>query len=284
MNTAPGKNPYGGMFLDRITDPETLFYFSYPNVYLILDDGTSILVTHGHYLESFWSFAGELATHVASDDLGFSVPDAADIDMEKTVELNYPLNQLACTGIGQAGVLTDIVRKVQKEVYKENFTTLEKYINQCSKFIGKKIARNILIKIISNPLVWLGKEYLTHKVKNIRRTRFNPDFPTRRDVQERLRRFYISSLLEIETINRERPQGMRTILPPKRIILGHTHEPVPWENTTKHTIKLSKPKLPPRLILNNMGGWIREGDFFHGAAVFKYETGKGFWSESVPKE
>ena len=280
----PGENPYGGMFLDSITNPKTLFYFAYPNVYIILDDGTSILVTHGQYLESWWSFAGELAANVAYDDLGFSGPDAADMDMEKTVELNYPLNQLACTGIGQAGILTDIVRDRQKEVYKRNFKTLEKYINRCLKFVGKKITRNLLIKIISHPLFCVGGKYMTHKVKNIRQTRFNPDFPTNPDVQERLRRFYNSSLLEIETINRESPQGMRTILPPKRIIFGHTHEPVPWENTTKLTLELSNPKLPPKLILHNMGGWIVEGDLFNGAAVFKYETGKGFWSELVPKE
>jgi len=113
------------MFLDSITDPKTLFYFAYPNVYIVLDDGTSILVTHGQYLESFWSIAGELAANVAYEDLRFSDPDAADMDMEKTVELNYPLNQFACTGIGQAGILTDIVREVQKKVYKRNFTTVE---------------------------------------------------------------------------------------------------------------------------------------------------------------
>jgi len=46
------------------------------------------------------------------------------------------------------------------------------------------------------------------------------------------------------------------------------------EDTT--TLKLSNPKLSRELILHNMGGWIKEGDLFYGAAVFKYETGKAF--------
>jgi hypothetical protein len=50
------------------------------------------------------------------------------------------------------------------------------------------------------------------------------------------------------------------------------------------TLTLPYPKLSTELILHNMGGWIVEDDRFHGGAVFKYETGKGFWSELVPGE
>ncbi|HVN96638.1 MAG TPA: metallophosphoesterase, partial [Syntrophorhabdaceae bacterium] len=91
VNTAPGEDSYGGMFLDNITDPKTVFYFAYPNLYIVFDDSTSVLVTHGQYLESYWSLAGELATNVAYDKLKLGGPVKTHMDLEKMVEFNYPL-------------------------------------------------------------------------------------------------------------------------------------------------------------------------------------------------
>ncbi|KJU84538.1 metallophosphoesterase, partial [Candidatus Magnetobacterium bavaricum] len=63
------SNRHKGMFLDMITTPTpTIFQFAYPNLYIATDKET-VLVTHGHYLETYWSVLGETATKVAYDDL-----------------------------------------------------------------------------------------------------------------------------------------------------------------------------------------------------------------------
>jgi hypothetical protein len=272
--------PFGGMFLDNITVPKTLFYFAYPNLYIVLDSATSILVTHGQYLEMFWSLTGDLAGNVAYDALGFPSADKAHIDLEKMVELNYPLNQLACTGIGQAGVLTNIVRDVQKQVYAKDFGTVDTYIDRCGDWLDKEKCKGLLGKLAYDPLIWIGKNILSHLIKGIEKTRFNADFPKDKEVQQRLRLFYKSSLLEIDRMNEKRPEAAR-IPPPRRIIFGHTHDPVAWEDMETLTVPYPEPDSTDQLILHNMGGWLMEGNVFHGGAVFKYDGGR-FYSTVVP--
>jgi predicted phosphodiesterase len=261
-----GKGPYGGMFLDRITEPQTVFYFAYPNVYIVTDK-ESVLVTHGQYLEGFWSLVSEVTTKVAFEDLGFKTSYAAKLDIEKTVEVNYPLNQLACTGIGQAGVLTDIVQAVQKAIYDRNFCRVRTFLNRFATMISDKTKCWPLKTLLRIP-IWIGKIRLLRAIQGIEKTRFNVDFPENPEVQERLMRFYHSSLLEIKDI-RERNI---VIPPPERIIFGHTHDPVSWNDTTSLQWPLHD------VSLHNTGGWIREGGVFHGAEIFNYETDKGFSS------
>lgn len=266
--------PYGGMFLDNITTPRTLFYFAYPNLYIVLDDETSVLVTHGQYLEMFWSLAGDVAKNAAYDALGFPSAGEARIDVEKMVELNYPLNQLACTGIGQAGALTDIVRDVQKQVYAKDFATVDTYIDRCGDWIDKEKCKGFLGGVVYDPLVWMGEKVVSRMVKGIGKARFNADFPKDEEVQQRLRSFYESTLLEIAAMNEERPDA--PVPRPWRVIFGHTHDPVAWEDTTTLNVGYPRPDSEDRLVLHNMGGWLEEGGEFHGGAVFKYDNGEFF--------
>ncbi len=59
---------YGNLFFDditreasngRLTGKKLNFNFAYPNLYLVTDEGESLLLTHGHYFEAFWSVAAE---------------------------------------------------------------------------------------------------------------------------------------------------------------------------------------------------------------------------------
>jgi len=111
---------YGGMFLDNIAQ-DARFNFAYPNLYIVTDTD-SVLVTHGQYLEPYWAILGEFATKIAADDLKLSA-----LDIEKMVELNFPSSQLACTGIGQAGLLTEtIIRPVEVAVKANNLVQVKK--------------------------------------------------------------------------------------------------------------------------------------------------------------
>lgn len=72
--TPPGKG-HEKMYLNYITGDnekggeETNFYFAYPNLYMVTDTD-SIILTHGHYLEAYWSMLGEWAVRIGRKGLG----------------------------------------------------------------------------------------------------------------------------------------------------------------------------------------------------------------------
>jgi hypothetical protein len=136
----PGPEPYGGMFLDEITDPPSTFYFAYPNLYIITDS-ESVLITHGQSLETFWSVLGETIPVIAREEI-----PPEKIDIETMVEVNFPLNQLGCTGIGQAGVLTPIARAIEKEVSDKKLGRIDLYLGRIIDIIDVKLRISGIIK------------------------------------------------------------------------------------------------------------------------------------------
>ena len=113
------------------------------------------------------------------------------------------------------------------------------------------------------------------------KTRYRSDFFTDETVRGRFNRFYEASLLELGEINLRPPfNAPGCSLPaPWRIICGHTHQPMPWDNP----LKLDSVSQAPlkRLTLYNTGGWLIEDEMFVGAEIFKYVTGQGFTSIPV---
>jgi DNA repair exonuclease SbcCD nuclease subunit len=89
------------MYLNTITKnkddsgEETNFYFAYPNLYMVTDH-ESILMTHGHYLEAYWTLLGEWTMKIGQEDL--KIGDA--LDVRELVAINFPSCQLACSGVG----------------------------------------------------------------------------------------------------------------------------------------------------------------------------------------
>jgi len=264
------KKKYGGMYLDKIAEGIT-FYFAYPNLYIVTDN-ESVLVTHGHYLNNYWSFMGMIAEKIASDDLGLDY-----IDIEKTVELNFPLNQLACTGIGQAGVLTEkIIRSVELDVRKKDFNRIKNYLNRLVN-----MTENRLLKLLIKGLICIGKKFLIAELGKIESARYNKSFL--KDNEDRLRKFYKASLSEIRLINAKPPfNAVGCNLPiPYKIIFGHTHLPTPWKTPDKpFSDKPSSDELK-NLTFYNTSGWLSEGSTFKGAELFLYETDKGFRSVHI---
>lgn len=273
----PGKPKYAGMFLDFISGKNnpTYFNFAYPNLYIVTEN-ESVLVTHGQYLESYWSLLGEFALKISYDDL-----KVGEVDMEEMVEMNFPLNQLACTGIGQAGVLTDLVRKVQLDLKDNNLNRVNKYLNRIERVLDEmteyawygwpkeKIEDIILEK---------GKEKILSAISGIEETRYSEEFVHKKEVKERFRNFYNASMLEIGAIN-ERYRGIN-IPAPWRVIFGHTHQPISWDEKNPPKLDTVSSTSPRRLTLHNTGGWIESNGSFCGAEIFTYETKKGF--SSVP--
>ena len=273
---------YGGMFLDKITmdmsprgemeGEPLIFAFAYPNIYLITDQET-VLMTHGHYLELYWSLLSEWVLKVVREDL--RIGDA--LDLWEMVAINFPLNQLACSGTGQSGPLTEIVRKIQREVKDKDLTRVRKYLENLDNEIDKLTPANIWHiprEVATDALSNLVKKEIVKGLEKYNETRYSEEFIHKREVLDRFRRFMDCSSLEIDLI---RSEGMPDIKIPRYVIFGHTHEPISWGNSNapKTMTTGGNP-----ITIYNTGGWLnhinRESGKpeFCGAEVFTYNSDK----------
>lgn len=284
--------PYGGLFLDKLLGKEggeLNFMFAYPNLYLITPEGATILVTHGQYFDGYWSMTLELLSRVCDDDLKVSTPPS----LEQVAAVNFPLSQLACSGVGQSGPLTEVVKGVLKEV---KVSGAMKKLDRTITYLDRAgdIVRNDLL-VPKGILGGLGKMligfawgWVRGKVINglegLEPMRNKPKFLTDKDVRVRFKNYLASSGKEIEALNHDYHRDIPEAI--DYVIFGHTHERVPW-----------KPDRPPNsdfdfragertVRLFNTGGWINKdvGDNFHeftGATVFLYSTEGGMRSVDI---
>jgi UDP-2,3-diacylglucosamine pyrophosphatase LpxH len=278
----PSEEPNERMFLNSITKnedgsgSETQFYFAYPNIYFVTDK-YSVLMTHGHFLESFWSLAGEWEMKIAREDLKLG----DEVDLKEMAALNFPLCQLSCSGVGQAGPLTKLVQTVQREIKDQKLERVERYLDNLDDEIDKLISYSRL-----DPREWGSdllsdhiKKFILDKLREMKDTRYSEEFIHKKEVLDRFRRFFEASMVEIYQLN----ERNNTDIPlPNKVIFGHTHQPialgavdVPWA-----TVAGGRP-----VKLYNTGGWLRhvvdDTPVFCGAEVFTYDDDKGLVSNSI---
>ena len=285
------KGPkYAGLYLDNITVTKkngqtvgnpTFFNFCYPNVYLVTLNNELILITHGQYLETYWAFAGEWAMKLAPEDLKVG----SSLDLKEMVGINFPLSQLACTGIGQAGPLTKVVRQVQRDVKDGELKRLKKYLDRLDYEIDKmtrypwyKQYLEWLTDIISDKI----KKMALEAIGNMEDTRYSDEFIHKPDVQERFKNFYSASMFEIDQLNIDHGYDIPA---PRHVIFGHTHQPIPWGDPDAPKAKISTDSDMRMVRLYNTGGWLKKKEDnkekFVGAEVFIYTTQKGITSVPV---
>lgn len=271
---------YGNLFFDAITGsgragPKLTFNFAYPNLYLVTDEGESLLLTHGHYFEAFWSVAAEWTESLALDDL--ELGDGLELTLREIVGINLPLNQLACTGIGQAEPLSHLARRVRNEVSAGRTDSVEKYFDRLANVVGRSPSFGFARRAGLRALVRLAKRALVGPLSKLEHARYSAEFLSRRSVRERFRRYYGYTLAEIERLRRE---YRLDIPPPRHVVFGHTHQPIPW-NAEELVDEIDG--RPIRFC--NTGGWILKEDKssldFVGAEVLLYESGKGVRSVSI---
>jgi len=284
-----GNFSYGGLFLDNITKnfdsnsnsitgKDSHFIFTYPNIYMVTDN-ESILITHGHYLEAYWSILSEWTPRVFKSDLRIGTA----MDIGEMVGINFPMNQLACSGVGQAGLLTNVLSNVQFQIKRGDLKKAKEYLNNLDDYLDDNVFEYKWYQFINEALT----DTISNKVKDAiidimsshKETRYNETFFNSDEVRKRFINYYNASLVELDNIKRF---NNIIIPPPETIIFGHTHEPVPWND--KDAPK-EMPTAGKVVRLFNSGGWLmKEEDnekVFCGAEVFKYETNKGFSSISI---
>ncbi len=274
---------YGNLFFDditreasngRITGRKLTFNFAYPNLYLVTDAGESLLLTHGHYFEAFWSVAAEWTARLAFDDLEL---ESEVMSLREVVGINLPLHQLACTGIGQARPLSQIARAIQSEAFQGKTETLQKYFERLSRWVRSDRSRGWPRRTLTAlALRWASAKFLS-VLASLEHTRYSREFLTRPSVSERFRQYYRYSLAETERLRAE--HGIE-IPRPTHVVFGHTHQPIPWEAEELADVVDGHP-----VSFCNTGGWLLREDQssldFVGAEVLLYETGSGVRSVSI---
>jgi UDP-2,3-diacylglucosamine pyrophosphatase LpxH len=274
-----GKIGYGGLFLDTITGKgakTTRFNFVYPNMY-IATDSDSVLITHGHYFETYWSLLSEWAPDIFGKDLPISIPMA----LREMISINFPTNQLSCSGIGQAGTLTDAIRNTDIEIRHHRLKSLDRYLkNLAAKLAGdRNYSWYDPRRFIWIGVGWWVKKQILRSVRTIDEVRYNREFMQKPDVQDRFKRYYQRSCEEIKSLNKKYGYDLPL---PSVVLFGHTHQPSAWNSGDMH-IEVEDGRT---IRLCNTGGWLAKtrdtGEKeFYGAEVFKYQTEVGFSSETV---
>ena len=87
-------------------------------------NGTSLVLTHGHYFQQAWAFLGEWVPQLLDDadlralyGLGCLIssdPKLTVPSLKPFVAMNHPVNLFLSSGIGMAGPFTWLARKIQR--------------------------------------------------------------------------------------------------------------------------------------------------------------------------
>jgi len=269
----PGAHPYGGLFLDQLTNNKIPFYVAYPNIYLVTDS-ISLLMTHGHYLEYYWSLLSEIAPKILGSDLDIG----QFLDLTELVAINFPSNQLASSGIGQAGPLTSCIRFIQRKFKDRDLDAIKKYLNNLDDNVIDPLFNYRWYdprELISDKGIDIGKKKLLKEMGKLKDTRYSEEFVKDTAVLGRFKTYYLASMAEIDILNDKHDYNIPSEIPnPKDVIFGHTHRPIPWDdNHLKTRVEGTTVRL------HNTGGWLfrrdKQGkDVFVGAEIFLFDDGQ----------
>jgi UDP-2,3-diacylglucosamine pyrophosphatase LpxH len=271
---------YGGTFLDKLTVTEKpggqtgepiSVAIAYPNVYLVTDN-ESVMMTHGQYLDAYWSILSEVLPKVAEPEFA----TAGARPLRDFVALNFPLGQLACSGIGQAGPLTEkLIRPTQADVKAGRLGNVKRYLEELDDVIDEMIDEGWLAEAFSDLVLNLGKKQLLKALRKSKSARDVPDFVHQSGVGSRFKSFFGSSLREFDDVCADVYGGAIKDL--RTMIFGHTHDPIKW------TDLYSEGKPPPlhtsggkMINYSNTGGWLNRDQDGHekfcGAAVISFDS------------
>jgi predicted phosphodiesterase len=268
------RTDYGGLFLDHITPEPLVFDFAYPNLYLVTEEGESVLLTHGHYFEAYWTVLGEWAVRLAGDDLPHERP--GELSVRELVGVNFPLHQLACSGIGQARPLTAVARRLQLDIAGGRTDRVARYLERLESAVAGR-SLPVWTRLVRRWLARRARALVLAALAEAEQTRYSRSFLSRPPVRERFRRYYRSCLAELERLRRE--HGL-DVPAPRHVVFGHTHQPIPWGSDELVDTVDGRP-----VRFCNTGGWLlRETPAgrreYPGAEVVVYETGAGV--RSIP--
>ncbi len=270
-----GPYTYGGLFLDHITDDPSHFIFAYPNLYLASNEGTT-LITHGQYLDNYWSLLSKWAPIILEPDLKLDIP----MDIKEMVGMNFPFNQLSCSGVGQAGILTESLSRVQHEIKDGNVRNVRHYLNNLFSYLDDNVFINRKgYQYLPGTATGFAFRKATKRILAMltpeTKARYSKEYFQLPIVQERFFTYFNACLAEVDQLKKLHNIQIEK---PGTMIFGHTHLPITMDNP----IIMTSPA-GTAVNLCNTGGWLwkrtRDKKVFRGAVVFRYESGKGIYAQ-----
>jgi len=272
----PGPR-YGGLFLDSLAGHETplTFNVAYPNLYVIEPGGATTLLTHGHYFETYWSIALHAAQRVLVDAPGISQMGTPKI--EDIVAVNFPLNELASAGIGQAGKLTDAIREIQRNAKDGQLVKIRQYLQRARNWADELVTFHGFI-------VGALREYVSDKtldgvrdtiLKAIEEAKDHPtvrgdaEFLGRAETRANVDAYLDACVLELGALK----ASYNIDVPfPKSLTFGHTHRAVLLDDPSASTTLCRA--AGEMVTFHNTGGWLSTRPGTIGGAVFTYDSGR----------
>jgi len=246
-----GSRQYGTLFLEGLFDKDNVLPIDivYPNFFIKTHTDT-YLITHGHMLELAWVLLSEL--------LGGLPKISATPDVAQLEEYNIPLTSMICTGVGQGGAVSEHFCDIQHEVKKRETTKLEDTLQNATLKLKILLELPWYKQILNRMLLGLVKKVILSKASGIKDSRYDEAFFEKETVKKRFLRFY-------EAACAQATEELK-IVPPRKIIFGHTHDPFPFSKPLVITKDVLPQLTVEKLTLYNAGGWLRNGA--KGAEVF----------------
>lgn len=232
---------YGGLFIEGLFDDGTVIPVSvvYPNLYLKTSEGV-LMVTHGHLLE---------APSVLLPELLSGEPELAGrLGLKELEQYNAPVNAAICTGIGQAGGVSELFYTIVSEGKRGKTTRLEQMLDRVLPRLDKRVQLPWLFEFVDNAWLWGLRKVAIRVVEETIHARYDQKYFDRREVRRRFGRFYAATCVQTDALGLE---------PPARIIAGHTHEP---RSTAEPIVLPGLAELGgAQALLYNTGGWLDDG-------------------------
>jgi UDP-2,3-diacylglucosamine pyrophosphatase LpxH len=257
------RDEYGTLFLEGLFEKDNALHIIlvYPNLY-IKTSSDIYLITHGHMLETAWVVLSEL---LSGEPELVKTPGVAQLE-----EYNIPLTSMICTGVGQAGRVSDLFRTIQQEAKRGKITRLRSLLGNMIPRFGKVRELSWPAELLISILLRALRKAAVYIAKGVKDSRYDIAFFTRESVRRRFKTFYAASCAQAENEHK--------LAPPNKMILGHTHEPFsekdPMEIKDLPEIKGRK------AFLYNTGGWLRaEGK---SAEVFFLDDNGILSSSNIP--
>jgi hypothetical protein len=282
-----------GLFLDRLfprpaSGHRPRIWVCYPNLYFASDHGP-VLITHGHYYETFWALGAELALAIAGEGLGYEHDAPAPFrsytdpdfgvygSIEDTVGMNFPLNQFLCSGIGQATPLTKVLREIQHDAKENRAERIRDYLDRLPQALIDSFAIGSLSGLALKGLAELFERFMVDFITAFKDARNNANFLDDPAVQRRFGKYHLACLRELDTINQAGHFIQHPVAAPGRVIFGHTHVPTGWNKG--QGLPFPRPIAGATVITHNSGGWLNEcAPDPVAAEIFTYSTAAGWGS------
>lgn len=227
------KKQYGALFLEGLFPKGERLPISvvYPNLYVILREGRWILITHGHLFE----FAWVLITEVFGELLQWSSGDPPAGGLKWLEECNIPVNGLLCTGLGQGGPSSRLMRQVQAELRRGRLKQLARVLRAFLRWADESLDYPFPLEFAQDLFFAIAEKLILYELKKLTPARGSRTFVE--DNRKLIEKFLDATRLTVGSLKRKVLPGHLNEYP-DCVIFGHTHVPILAEEPQFLTVDL----------------------------------------------